>query len=134
MATLAQARVDLAAIKHNVALLKERVGGAEVMGAVKADAYGHGLVPTSKAVLEGGASRLGTAYIWEALALREGGVTAPVLSWIVGPGEPIDEALEAGVELSAADEPLLDEIAAAARRTGRPARTHLEADTGMSRG
>ncbi|MGW7479465.1 alanine racemase [Nonomuraea muscovyensis] len=134
MATPATARVDLAAIRHNVALLKERAGGAEVMGAVKADAYGHGLVPTSGAVLEGGAGRLGTAYIREALALREGGVTAPVLSWIIGPGEPIDQALEAGVELSAAGVALLDEIAAVARRTGRTARVHLEADTGMSRG
>lgn len=134
MATPAEAQVDLAAIRHNVALLKERAGGAEVLGAVKADAYGHGLVPTSEAVLQGGASRLGTAYIREALALRAGGITAPVLSWIITPGEPLDEALEAEIELSAADEGLLDEIAAAARRTGRTARTHLEADTGMSRG
>ncbi|MEU7741474.1 alanine racemase [Nonomuraea sp. NPDC049158] len=134
MATPAEARVDLAAIRHNVALLKERAGGAEVLGAVKADAYGHGLVPTSEAVLRGGASRLGTAYIREALALRAGGITAPLLSWIITPGEPLDEALEAEIELSAADAPLLDEIAAAARRTGRTARMHLEADTGMSRG
>ncbi|MDR8408768.1 alanine racemase [Nonomuraea sp. 3-1Str] len=134
MATPAQARVDLAAIEHNVALLKERAGGAELMGAVKADAYGHGLVPSSEAVLAGGASRLGTAYIREALELRAAGVTAPVLSWIIGPGEPVAEALEADVELSASDETILDEIAAAARSTGRTARMHLEADTGMSRG
>ncbi|TMR90320.1 alanine racemase [Nonomuraea basaltis] len=134
MATPAQARVDLAAIRHNVALLKERAGGAELMGAVKADAYGHGLVPCSEAVLEGGATRLGTAFIREALALREGGVTAPILSWLITPDEPIDAALEQGVELSAADERLLGEIAAAARRTGRTAKLHLEADTGMSRG
>lgn len=134
MATPSQARIDLDAIRHNVALLKEHAAGAELMGAVKADAYGHGLVPTSRAVLEGGASRLGTAYIREGLALRAAGITAPVLSWIVTPGEPIDEALEADLELSAADARLLDEIAAAARRTGRTARMHLEADTGMSRG
>ncbi|TDC04790.1 alanine racemase [Nonomuraea longispora] len=134
MATPAQARVDLGAIRHNVALLKEGAGGAELMGAVKADAYGHGLVPTSEAVLEGGASRLGTAFVREALALREGGVTAPILSWLVTPGEPIEEALRADVELSASDEGMLGEIAAAARRTGRTAKLHLEADTGMSRG
>ncbi|TDC98929.1 alanine racemase [Nonomuraea deserti] len=134
MATPAQARVDLAAIRHNVALLKERAAGAELMGAVKADAYGHGLVPTSEAVLEGGASRLGTAFIREALALREGGVTAPILSWLVTPGEPLDDAVRVDVELSASDEGMLGEIAAAARRTGRTAKLHLEADTGMSRG
>ncbi|MGW3343146.1 alanine racemase [Nonomuraea rubra] len=134
VATPAQARVDLAAIRHNVALLKERAGGAELMGAVKADAYGHGLVPTSEAVLEGGASRLGTAFVREALELRAGGVTAPILSWLITPGEPLDEALAADIELSAADVRLLDEIADAARRAGRPAKLHLEADTGMSRG
>ncbi|MEU6725244.1 alanine racemase [Nonomuraea wenchangensis] len=133
MASPAEARVDLAAIRHNVALLKERTG-AELMGAVKADAYGHGLVPCSRAVLEGGASRLGVAFVREALELRAGGVTAPVLAWLITPGEPLDEALTHDVELSAADVRLLDEIAAAARRTGRTARLHLEADTGMSRG
>ncbi|MEV0389674.1 alanine racemase [Nonomuraea sp. NPDC050643] len=134
MATPAEARVDLAAIRHNVALLKELAGGAELMGAVKADAYGHGLVRTSEAVLRAGAGRLGTAFIREALALREGGVTAPILSWLITPGEPLDEALVQDIELSASDVRLLDEIAAAARRTGRAAKTHLEADTGMSRG
>ncbi|MEO3793761.1 alanine racemase [Nonomuraea sp. B10E15] len=134
MTTPAQARVDLAAIRHNVALLKELAGGAELMGAVKADAYGHGLVPASEAVLQGGASRLGTAFVGEALALREGGVTAPILSWLLTPGEPLDDAVQADVELSASDEGMLGEIAAAARRTGRTVKLHLEADTGMSRG
>ncbi|WP_188190958.1 alanine racemase [Nonomuraea sp. SYSU D8015] len=133
-ATPAQARVDLAAIRQNVALLKERAGGAELMGAVKADAYGHGLVPCAEAVLEGGASRLGTAFVREALALREGGVTAPILAWLITPDEPLEEALAHDVELSAADERLLGEIADVARRTGRTAKMHLEADTGMSRG
>ncbi|MEU6720613.1 alanine racemase [Nonomuraea sp. NPDC046802] len=134
MHTPAQARVDLAAIRHNVALLKERASGAELMGAVKADAYGHGLVPAAEAVLEGGASRLGTAFVSEALALREGGVTAPILAWLITPGEPLDEALRHDIEVSASDVRLLDGIAEAARRTGRTAKVHLEADTGMSRG
>ncbi|MGI5284173.1 alanine racemase [Nonomuraea polychroma] len=134
MATPAQARVDLAAIRHNVALLKEQAGGAELMGAVKADAYGHGLVPCAATVLEAGASRLGTAFVREALELRAGGVIAPILAWLITPDEPLDEALAQDIELSAADERLLDEIAAAVRRTGRTAKMHLEADTGMSRG
>ncbi|NUR90141.1 MAG: alanine racemase, partial [Nonomuraea sp.] len=66
--------------------------------------------------------------------LRAAGVTGPVLSWLVSPGEPIAEALLADLELSASDAGLLEEIAGAARRTGRVARVHLEADTGMSRG
>lgn len=134
MATPAEARVDLAAIRHNVSLLRERAPRAELMAAVKADAYGHGLVPVSRAMLEAGAGRLGTAFIQEALELRAAGVTAPILAWLITPGEPIGEALRADVEVSASDERLLGEIAGAARETGVTARVHLEADTGMTRG
>ncbi|WP_327087667.1 alanine racemase [Nonomuraea sp. NBC_01738] len=132
--TPAQARIDLAAIRHNVGILRERAGGTPLMGAVKADAYGHGLVPTSEALVAAGVSRLGTAYLREGLALRAAGITVPVLSWILTPGEPFDEALRQDVELSASDVRLLEEIAAAARATGITAKVHLEADTGMSRG
>lgn len=134
MATPAEARVDLAAIRHNLSLLRERAPRAELMAAVKADAYGHGLVPVSRAMLEAGAGRLGTAFIQEALELRAGGVSAPILAWLITPGEPIGEALRADVEVSASDERLLGEIAGAAREAGVTARVHLEADTGMTRG
>jgi alanine racemase len=134
LATPAQARVDLSAIRHNVRLLAAHAGGADLMAVVKADAYGHGVVPVAMACLEAGAARLGTAFVREALTLREAGVTAPIMSWIVTPGEPLDEAARQGIELSASAPWALDEIAAAARRTGRTVRLHLKADTGMSRG
>ncbi|GII53091.1 alanine racemase [Planotetraspora thailandica] len=134
LVTPAEARVDLAAIRHNVALLAGHAPGATLMAAVKADAYGHGLVPVARACLEAGAARLGTAFVREALALRAAGVTAPVLSWIITPGEPLDEALLQDVELSASAPWVIDEITAAAGRTGRTARVHLKVDTGISRG
>ncbi|WP_405144601.1 alanine racemase [Sphaerisporangium sp. NBC_01403] len=134
LVTPAQARVDLSAIRHNVAVLRGHAPGAEMMVAVKADAYGHGLVPCARAALEAGASRLGTAYIQEALDLRAAGVSAPILSWIVTPGEPLDDAVAAAVELSAGAPWLVDDIAASARRAGRTARVHLKIDTGISRG
>ncbi|GAA4193483.1 alanine racemase [Microbispora amethystogenes] len=133
-ATPAEARVDLSAIRHNVRLLAERAGGAETMAVVKADAYGHGLVPVANACLEAGAARLGTAFVREALALREAGITAPVMSWLITPGEPLDAALLADVDLSAGAPWVVDEIVAAAGRTGRTARVHLKIDTGISRG
>lgn len=132
--TPAEARVDLSAIRENVALLGEHAPGAEIMVVVKADGYGHGMVACGRAALEGGATRLGAAYIREALELRAAGVTAPILSWIIPPGEPLDEALGQGVELSAGTPALVDEIAAAAGRTGVAARVHLKADTGLARG
>ncbi|WP_433251582.1 alanine racemase [Streptosporangium sp. CA-135522] len=132
--TPAEARVDLSAIRDNVALLRDRAPGAEIMFAVKADGYGHGLVACGRAGLEGGAARLGTAFIREALELRDAGVTAPILSWLIPPGEPLEEAIGRDVELSAATVALVDDIAEAAGRTGKAARVHLKADTGLTRG
>lgn len=132
--TPAEARVDLSAIRENLALLASRAPGAEMMVAVKADAYGHGLVPVARACVEAGAARLGTAYIREALELRAAGVTAPILAWIIPPGEPLEQAVGHDVELSAGSVATVDAIAGAAAATGTTARVHLKADTGMSRG
>ncbi|GII75625.1 alanine racemase [Sphaerisporangium rufum] len=132
--TPAEARVDLAAIRHNIEVIAGHAPGAEVMAVVKADGYGHGMVPCARAALAGGATRLGTAYVQEALDLRAAGITAPVLAWIITPGEPLDDAVAAAVDLSAGTGWLLDEIAAAARRAELPARVHLKVDTGVTRG
>jgi alanine racemase len=132
----AAARVDLTAIRDNVALLRARAaGGAEVMAVVKADGYGHGLVPSARAAIAGGATWLGTALLVEALALRAAGVTAPrLLAWLTGPGEEFGDAITAGVDLSASALWAVREIAEAAQTVGEPARVHLKVDTGLSRG
>ncbi|MDQ1671289.1 MAG: alanine racemase [Actinomycetota bacterium] len=132
----AEARVDLSAIRDNVAALRGKAaGGAEVMAVVKADGYGHGLLPSAQAALAGGATWLGTALLGEALTLRRAGLTGPrVLSWLMGPGEPFAEAIAADIDLSANAVWAVHEIAEAARRTGTPARVHLKVDTGLSRG
>lgn len=134
MSVTTEARVDLAAIRHNVELLRERAAGAGVMAVVKADGYGHGLAPAARAAVAGGASWLGVALIDEALALREAGFDLPILCWLYAPGERHDAAVAAGVDLTASSAGQLAEIAGAARRAGRPARLHLKADTGLSRG
>src|SRR6266536_3242171 len=59
MQTPAQAVVDLSAIRHNITLLRREAAGAQLMAVVKADAYGHGMVPCAVAALEAGADCLG---------------------------------------------------------------------------
>lgn len=130
----AQADIDLAALRSNVDALRERAGSAEVMAVVKADAYGHGLVPCARAAREGGASWLGVAQLAEALTLRANGDTGRLLSWLHVPGEDFESAVAQDVDLSASAPWALDEIASAARAVGRPARLHLKIDTGLSRG
>ena len=85
MNIIGEAVIDLAAIRENTAALGERVGAAEVMAVVKADGYGHGLLPAARAALAGGATWLGTAIVDEAIALRTAGITAPLLSWLWTP-------------------------------------------------
>ncbi len=125
--------VDLAAISSNVAELKRRAGDAEVMAVVKADAYGHGLVPSATAALAGGATWLGVAQLAEAHALRAAGLTVPVLSWLHAPGMDFTSALHEGITLSASAPWALSALAEAAHATGRTATVHLKVDTGLGR-
>lgn len=127
------AMVDLDAIADNVRALRAHAPGVGVMAVVKADAYGHGLVPAARAALAGGATWLGTAQLSEALALRAAGVQAPTLSWLTVPGDTFAEALRQRVDIGVSTRRTLDELAAAARQTGCPARVHLKIDTGLNR-
>jgi alanine racemase len=129
-----EALIDLGAIKNNVSALVRHVGAAQVMAVVKSDGYGHGMIPSAAAALAGGAAWLGVVHVADALALRQAGVTVPVLCLLGAPGAPHEDAIRHGVDLSAGSADLVAEIALAAERAGRPARLHLKADTGMSRG
>ncbi len=130
----AQARVDLNAITGNVAALREHVAPSAVMAVVKADGYGHGAVPAARAALRGGARWLGVAHVAEALELRAAGIDSPVLCLMAIGEQSHADAIAAGVDLSAGCVGMVRHLAAAAARAGRPARVHLKADTGLSRG
>jgi alanine racemase len=130
-----QARVDLDAVRNNVSALAERAAdGAGVMAVVKADGYGHGLVPTARAAVEGGASWLGVAFLEEALAVRAAAIDVPVLAWLTVPEEDLRPAVSAGVDLGVYSLAELAAAAAAGAATGVVARVQLKVDTGLSRG
>lgn len=129
----AEVVVDLDAVRHNVALLADRASGSAVMAVVKADGYGHGALPIARAALEAGATWLGSCSLGEALDLRDGGVTAPILSWLDVPETDLTAGVEAGVDMSASSIRELAAIGDSARRAGRTARVHLKIDTGLSR-
>jgi alanine racemase len=128
------ARVDLDAIRDNVAVLRERAGNAQVMAVVKADGYGHGLVPSARAAVRGGATWLGVAFLEEALALRTAGLDTPLLAWLFSPVEDLTPAVAAGVDLGVYTPHELARARQAAQQTGRVARLHLKVDSGLSRG
>ena len=129
----AQAIIDLDAIADNVAAIGGRAPTAHVMAIVKADGYGHGLVPSARAALAGGATWLGTAQIAEALALRAAGISARILTWLYAPGAPLGEVIKAGIDISVSSEWALSEVAQSARESGTIARIHIKVDTGLGR-
>ncbi len=129
----AEARIDVDAIRANVAALAAHAPTAAVMAVVKADAYGHGALESARAAIAGGASWLGLAYPSEAAELRAAGVAQPMLAWLLTPGEDLQEALRTKVDLSVSDVAMFDHVVAQARLAGVTARVHLKIDTGLSR-
>ncbi len=129
----AQAVIDLGAIAHNVRLLRERAGSAAVMAVVKADGYGHGAPQVARAALAAGAAEVGVTNITEALALRQAGITAPVLSWLNLPGTDFAPALAADVQVGVSSVRQFADVLDAVRRSGAPATITVKVDTGLSR-
>lgn len=129
----ASAVIDLTAFAANIRTIAAVVQPAEVMIVVKADAYGHGLVPCARAARAAGVGWLGAATIGEGVALREAGDTGRVFSWLYGPGEDLALPVFHDLDLGIHSPDQLRAVAAAATSAGRTARVHLKVDTGLSR-
>ena len=132
MNSLGVADVDHAAIAHNTRVLAGLARG-ELMAVVKADGFGHGMLPVARTTLANGATWLGVTSLAEAMTLRAAGITAPVLSWMHLPDQDFAPAITADVTLSASSTAHLTGIAAGAVHANRPATVHLKLDTGLSR-
>jgi alanine racemase len=126
--------VDVDAIEANVRAIRGFVGArTDVLAVVKADAYGHGLVPAARAALAGGAAMLGVAIPEEVACLRDAGIDAPVL--IMGCVLPHQAeeiiALDASAVVSYPE--AARALADAAHDAGTHARLHVKVNTGMGR-
>ncbi|MGJ0119249.1 alanine racemase [Williamsia sp. MIQD14] len=127
-----EASIDLDAIAHNVGVLTERAGAA-VMAVVKADGYGHGAVEVGRAALAAGACALGVATVGEALALRAGGVTAPILAWLHSSATDFVAAVAADIDVAVSSTAQLEAVVTAARSLGTTATVTTKIDTGLAR-
>ena len=123
--------IDHVAIRANLRVIRDMAPGSEVIGVVKANAYGHGDVAVAETLLGSGVERLAVATVDEGARLRRAGVSAPILLlWGIGPAEAsvvVEERLEPVVY----DERSLQVLEAAAN--GPPLRVHLKVDTGLGR-
>jgi alanine racemase len=125
--------VDLDAIAHNVAVLREHAGEAAVMAVVKADGYNHGAMAVARAALAAGAAELGVTTVEEALELRAGGIGAPILSWLNTTDADYAAAVRADVEIGVSSLAQLRAVERAARAAGQTATVTLKIDTGLNR-
>ncbi|MBU8974650.1 MULTISPECIES: alanine racemase [unclassified Lysobacter] len=124
--------VDLDHLSHNLRTIRAHVG-VPVMGIVKANAYGHGLVPVALHLQAQGVEQLGVAFVEEGIALRRAGVTAPVLvlGGIFGP--QVAQFIAHDLEITVSSLDKLRQVEAAAEAMERRAVIHLKIDTGMER-
>ncbi len=125
--------VNLKAIANNINLIKSKTS-AQILAVVKADAYGHGLVPVAKCAIDAGATWLGVALLEEAITLREAGITAPIISWLTPPSSDFKRAIELDIDLAIPSLKHLVLVLAAGKALGKKPRVHIEVDTGMTRG
>jgi len=133
MENRAEVLIDLGAIRENIKYLMGK-SGKPALAVVKADGYGHGLLPVANSALSAGASWLGVALLEEASALRQGGISAPIIAWLTPISDDFASAISEDIDIAIPSLAHLEAITSAARSLGKCARVHLEVDTGMSRG
>ena len=125
--------VNLNAISNNIKLVKSKTQ-AQILAVVKADAYGHGLIPVAKCAVDAGATWLGVALLEEAISLREAGIKVPIISWLTPPSSDFKKAIELDINVAIPSLKHLELIVAAGKAVGKKPRVHIEVDTGMTRG
>lgn len=130
----AWAEIDLDAIAHNVREIRRITGRrAEIMGAVKADAYGHGVMETVRTLLDNGVTRLAVSMLDEAIQLRKLGIDVPILILNYTDPARADEIIFNEVTQTIFSHELAMAISDAAVKYNKKVRIHVKVDTGMTR-
>jgi len=128
------AEINLINLKHNFSKIKRKVGGCvKIMVTVKADAYGHGLVPVAKCLQRYGADYFGVASIDEGIKLRESGIKIPILVLGLIFKKDIAPLFKYNLSVTVCDEELPRAINNRARALNKKANLHIKVDTGMGR-
>lgn len=126
--------IDLDALKHNLTVLKQRIGeNVKFLGVVKADAYGHGSVMTAKTLEEAGADYLAVSSIDEAMELRLNNIKMPILILGHTPKEQVERLIEYDITQAVTCKAKAVEYSEEAVKLGKDLKIHIKVDTGMSR-
>ena len=129
----AWAEINLSALAHNVRVLATKSAPSEVWAVVKANAYGHGALQCATTALESGATGLCVALADEAIALRQAGVSAPILVMSEQPPQQHEDMIKYGLIATLYNKATIEHYASVATRLGVVGAVHLKVDTGMHR-
>lgn len=126
--------IDLDALRENYEKLRRHIGpDVKFLGVVKADAYGHGVIQVSRVLQESGADYLAVSSADEAMELRRGGITMPILILGHTPKEQVEKLIENNITQAVTCKAKALEYSAEALRCGGTLKIHIKVDTGMSR-
>ena len=128
------AEVDLDAVAHNIREIRKITNKeAQIMAVVKADAYGHGFLETTKTLLDNGADRLAVAVLQEGKQLRKSGVDVPILILGASAPEDAEDLIEFGITPTVFDYEFAKALSDTAKKRGTVTKVHIKLDTGMTR-
>lgn len=128
--------IDLGNLASNLSTMRKLVnteGEVKVLGVVKANAYGHGMLEVAKRLEQEGVDFLGVADLEEARALRAAGIGSRILAWLHDPKDDFVFAVKHDVDLAVSSSDQLLRISRASDELGKPARIHIKVDTGLGR-
>ncbi len=128
------AEIDGAAIRNNLRVIRKSIPrSTAVMAVVKANAYGHGMIPVARESLTAGTQWLGTANVDEAILLRKSGIKSPILVLSPALKEEMNEAIQYNLILTLSSFEEARWLNHAAKNVKKKARAHFKIDTGMGR-
>lgn len=127
------AEINLNNLAHNMQEIRKIAKSKEIIGVVKADAYGHGAIDIAPVLLENGATRLAVAVASEAVELRRSGIECPIMILGFTPPSLIDILVRYDIEQTVYSYEFACELSRMAQKKNKIARVHIALDTGMGR-
>lgn len=130
----AWAEIDLNAIAHNVREIRKLTGSrVEMMGVVKADAYGHGVLEVVRTLLDNGVTQLAVSMLDEAIQIRKMGIDVPILILSYTDPARAEEIVENELTQTVFSFDLPQALSTASVKLEKSVKIHIKVDTGMTR-
>ncbi|MDA3884976.1 MAG: alanine racemase, partial [Candidatus Delongbacteria bacterium] len=129
-----RAIIDLENLRNNYKIVKTFIGDdVKVMGIIKANAYGHGMLTVAKQLIKLGVNYFGVAFLEEGIFLRENGIDTPILVMGGINIEQIPEFIKYDIDITTSSMDKTTAISQTAVSLGKKAKVHIKIDTGMER-